>query len=114
MKWICSFLLGTLAVVVPGTSQRTVTPVPDSASIRGHAQTLHIYGARGAGVPIIVSSGDGGWVHLAPHVAEVLASRGYFVVGFDVKAYLESFTSGAATLRVQDEPGDYRVLVNYA
>ena len=49
---------------------------------------------RGAGAPVIVSSGDGGWIHLGPHVAEILAARGYFVVGFDVKAYLESFTAG--------------------
>jgi type IV secretory pathway VirJ component len=28
-----------------------------------------------------VSSGDGGWIHLAPHVAEVLAAKGFFVVG---------------------------------
>ena len=64
------------------------------------------------GVPVIVSSGDGGWIHLGPHVAEVLAAKGYFVVGFDVKAYLASFTSGAATVRPQDEPGDYRALVD--
>ena len=61
--------------------------------IRGHAQSLRLYGTRG-GAPVIVSSGDGGWIHLGPHVAEVLAAKGFFVVGFDVKAYLESFTSG--------------------
>src|SRR5690349_17567235 len=65
----------------------------DSVSIRGRAQTLHLYGRRG-GPPVIVSSGDGGWMHLGPHVAEFLASRGFFVVGFDARAYLEGFTSG--------------------
>ena len=34
----------------------------------------------------------------------MLAAHGFFVVGFDVKAYLESFTSGASTLRPEDEP----------
>ena len=63
---------------------------------------------------MIVSSGDGGWIHLGPHVAEVLAARGFFVVGFDVKAYLSSFTSGKETLRPEDEPGDYRVLAEFA
>src|SRR5262245_66364164 len=48
-------------------------------SIRGHEQTLHIYGAP-SGTPIVLSSGDGGWMHLAPHVAEVLSEKGYFVV----------------------------------
>jgi alpha-beta hydrolase superfamily lysophospholipase len=61
-----------------------------------------------------VSSGDGGWIHLAPHVAETLAAKGFFVVGFDVKAYLEHFTSGKATLRPADEPGDYKVISDFA
>ena len=85
----------------------------DTISIRGHAQSLRLYGSRG-GVPVIVSSGDGGWIHLGPHVAEVLAAKGFFVVGFDVRAYLASFTSGKVTLRPNDEPGDYRVLVDFA
>jgi type IV secretory pathway VirJ component len=63
---------------------------------------------------VVVSSGDGGWMHLGPHVAEVLASAGFFVVGFDVKVYLESFTSGNATLRPEDEPHDYKVLADFA
>ena len=53
-------------------------------------------------------------MHLGPHVAEVLAAKGFFVVGFDVKAYLESFTSGKTTLRTEDEPGDYKVLADFA
>lgn len=95
------------------------TPYPCSAqthetvTIRGHAQSLRLYGARG-GTPVIVSSGDGGWIHLAPQVAEVLAAKGFFVVGFDAKAYLESFTSGSSTVRIEDEPGDYKILVDFA
>lgn len=85
----------------------------DALAIRGHVQSLRLYGQRG-GQPVIVSSGDGGWIHLGPHVAEALAAKGFFVVGFDVKAYLESFTSGASTLRPEDEPRDYAVLSEYA
>lgn len=85
----------------------------DIIVLRGHRQTMHLYGPR-QGDPVIVSSGDGGWMHLGPHVADVLAMHGFFVVGFDVKAYLESFTSGGATLRAEDEPGDYGALVEYA
>jgi alpha-beta hydrolase superfamily lysophospholipase len=81
--------------------------------IRGHAQSLRLYGSRG-GAPVIVSSGDGGWIHLGPHVAKMLVAKGYFVVGFDVRAYLASFTSGRGTLRPEDEPGDYRVLADFA
>jgi len=65
-------------------------------------------------VPVIVSSGDGGWIHLGPHVAEVLAARGFFVVGFDVKAYLSGFTTTQTTLRPADEPGDYAILARFA
>ncbi len=85
----------------------------ETIAIRGHTLALRIYGTRG-GPPAVVSSGDGGWIHLGPHVAELLAARGFFVVGFDVKAYLESFTAGAVTLRPQDEPGDYKILADFA
>ena len=85
----------------------------DTVTIRGHAQSVSLYGRRG-GRPIVVSSGDGGWIHLAPHVAEFLASQGFFVVGFDTRGYLESFTAGRRTLTPQDEPGDYKVLADFA
>lgn len=81
--------------------------------LRGKPQTLYLYGPRG-GDPVIVSSGDGGWIHLGPRLAELLAARGFFVVGFDTKAYLEAFTSGAKTLTITDVPADYRALVQYA
>ena len=53
-------------------------------------------------------------MRLAPHVAEVLAAKGFFVVGLDVKTYLESFTSGSAALSIEDAPADYRVLAEFA
>src|SRR5215208_3195898 len=94
------------AAAASAESRQTVT-------IRGRSQSLHVYGVRGGGTPFIVSSGDGGWIHLGPHVAEILAASGHFVIGFDVKAYLESFT-GSGTLRSEDVTGDYRVLVDFA
>ena len=81
--------------------------------IRGHVQQLQLYGPAD-GTPVIVASGDGGWIHLGPHVAELLGGRGFFVVGFDVKTYLASFTSETATLRAVDEPGDFKVLATFA
>ena len=99
----------TLSQVPASTTSQT----RETVSIRNHQQTVWIYGRRG-GQPIIVSSGDGGWIHLGPRVAEFLGSRGFFGVGFDAKAYLESFTSGRATLRPEDEPGDYKALVDWA
>ena len=90
-----------------------VVPHTDTVVLRGRSQIVHVYGDRN-GTPVIVSSGDGGWIHLGPHVAETLAARGYFVVGFNVKAYLESFTNDAHTLRVDEVPSDYLALVEYA
>ena len=108
--------LGLLLVGGVTTSQALVTLSPqtrDSVSIRGQQQTVSIYGRRG-GQPIVVTSGDGGWIHLGPVVAEYLASQGFFVVGFDAKLYLESFTQGTSRLRVEDEPGDYKTLIGFA
>jgi alpha-beta hydrolase superfamily lysophospholipase len=102
------------ALFAIGGAHALETQQPESLLIRGHTQTLRIYGTRGRGDPVIVSSGDGGWVHLAPHVAEVLSSKGFFVVGFDSKDYLESMTSGKSGVRVEDEPADYRVLAEFA
>jgi hypothetical protein len=81
--------------------------------LRGQDQPLHLYGPK-AGPPVIVSSGDGGWTHLGPEVAEFLGGRGFAVVGFDSKHYLSSFTSGSTTLVPEDVPGDFRALVDYA
>lgn len=86
---------------------------PQTIDLRGRAQILHLYGPR-TGEPIIVSSGDGGWIHLGPQIASLLASRGFFVVGFDVKAYLASFTAGKVTLDPAMEPGDYAALAEFA
>ena len=83
----------------------------ETVTIRGRSQSPTVRHARRGSV--IVSSGDGGWI-TASHVAEVLAAKGYFVVGFDVKAYLESFTSGTTTLGTGDEPNDFEVLAEFA
>ena len=107
-RFILVLAVAVCAGAAPAGAQSTET-----LTIRGHAQSLRIYGVRG-GPPVIVSSGDGGWIHLGPHVAEVLAAKGYFVVGFDARAYLSSFTSGRTTLRPEDEPGDYKLLADFA
>ena len=109
-RWTCRIVLMIACALAPRAAQSQTT---ETITIRGHAQSLRLYGARG-GAPVIVSSGDGGWIHLGPHIADVLASRGFFVVGFDVKAYLESFTSGKVTLRPEDEPGDFKALADFA
>jgi fermentation-respiration switch protein FrsA (DUF1100 family) len=108
---ILAVMILTAAVILPARAAGAQTI--ETVTLRGHPQSVHVYGDRN-GAPIVVSSGDGGWIHLGPHVAELLAAKGFFVVGFDVKAYLESFTSGRATLRPEDEPGDYQTLATFA
>lgn len=98
--------------MIAGTISGSST-IPRTIVLRGRPQTLYVYGPP-AGDPIIVSSGDGGWIHLGPHVAQLLAARGFAVTAFDVKAYLASFTSGSTTLSAADEPGDYRTLLQAA
>jgi fermentation-respiration switch protein FrsA (DUF1100 family) len=104
---VVAFLLAVAVSTMP------VVPHTDTVVLRGRPQIVHVYGDRN-GTPVIVSSGDGGWMHLGPHVAETLAARGYFVIGFNVKAYLESFTKDTQTLRVDEVPNDYLSLVEYA
>jgi hypothetical protein len=91
----------------------SAVPATETFTIRGHQQTLHVYGS-GDGDPVIVSSGDGGWIHLAPHVAELLAQCGFRVIGFDARAYLSSFTSSSGTLQPADVISDYAALIRYA
>ena len=90
------------------SAQRT-----DLVPVRGHVQSVHLYGVTNAR-PVIVSSGDGGWIHLGPHVAQLLAAHGCFVVGFDVQAYLTSFTTVSTTLQAADEPPDLKTISDYA
>lgn len=111
LAWVVA-LLGAAAIVA-GAADTVRAQSTQRLNIRGRDQLLHLYGPAG-GNPVIVSSGDGGWIHLGPRVAELLASRGYFVVGFDARAYLADFTAETATLRAADEARDFRVLTAFA
>ena len=102
---ICGLVIG---LVSPALAQST-----SGFTLRGKVLTLHLYGPVN-GAPVIVASGDGGWVHLGPHVAEVLARAGHFVVGVDSKQYLSAFTVGTTTLRQDDVPRDFQALIAYA
>jgi hypothetical protein len=102
-----------LAVALVASAAAAQAPATVTLSVRGQEQTLRTYGARGGPVAI-VASGDGGWVHLGPYVAEYLSSKGWYVLGFDSKAYLSGFTTRRSTLNPTDVPGDFMVLVDHA
>jgi fermentation-respiration switch protein FrsA (DUF1100 family) len=101
----------TLLLLSPAAG--AAPPATDVLTIRGHPLKLRVYGVRGGPVAV-VASGDGGWIHLGPDVAEFLSGKGYFVVGFDSKEYLSSFTKGGTTLGMADVPGDFAALIDYA
>src|SRR5262245_12745626 len=111
-RWDARKTIAPLIIVAATAAIAGAQPLR-TLSLRGHEQFLRLYGPAD-GVPVIVSSGDGGWIHLGPHVAELLAAHGYFVVGFDARAYLRGFTTEHAALRPSEEPGDYRALVAFA
>lgn len=111
-----AWIAGVVALALIGGAAGSAAAAAETfetITVRGHPQTLHLYGAPG-GTPVVVTSGDGGWIHLGPHVAEALAAHGYFVVGVDARAYLSSFTADGATLRPEDEPGDFRAFAGVA
>ena len=100
------FLLGVLLLATPARG------ADEKFALRGKELTLHERGARG-GRPALVASGDGGWVHLAPQLAEQLAGAGFFVVGLDSKQYLSAFTSGQKTLTPDDVKADFKALLEH-
>jgi fermentation-respiration switch protein FrsA (DUF1100 family) len=104
--------IAVLLILAAGAASASAQSV-HALTLRDHEQLLRLYGPAD-GTPVIVSSGDGGWLHLGPHVAELLAARGFFVVGFDVKAYLEGFTTERSALRISEAPGDYKALAAFA
>lgn len=95
-----------VATLLPFGSQGTLRTV----ALSGRDQKLHLYGTP-SGPPIILSSGDGGWLHLAPHLADVFAAAGYFVVGFDTKAYLSNASGSGGSLTPDDISRDYQRLL---
>jgi fermentation-respiration switch protein FrsA (DUF1100 family) len=101
-----TLLAGLVALAVAG-------PVTTPLSVRGRILELRLYGSRG-GPPVVLASGDGGWIHLGPEAASILAARGYFVVGVDSKQYLSAFTKGSQTLSPADVPRDFETIVDDA
>jgi alpha-beta hydrolase superfamily lysophospholipase len=104
--------LAILSGLFVSMSMTVLAQVPETLSLRGKNQQLHLYGNRFA-TPILLSSGDLGWAGLVVHVAEYLSAKDYWVVGLNSKAYLASFTTKNSALNPQDVPSDFHVLVDY-
>jgi hypothetical protein len=104
-------LLLSLVIYLP-LSTVVLAETKVNLNIRDKHQELHVYGDS-RNPPVILSSGDLGWEGLVEHVAELLSSRGYYVVGFSTRAYLADFTSKTATLKPEQVPRDYKILIDY-
>ena len=65
MKSGVRLALAVLGLTAAAVSAQTQQPLV----VRGQSQVLRLYGAK-TGTPVVVTSGDGGFVHLAPAVAE--------------------------------------------
>lgn len=102
----CTIAL-VLLLLMPqaGLAQSRIT-----IDLRGKSQQLNLYGPA-SGIPVILSSGDLGWAGLVVHVAELLSSKGYYVIGFNSRSYLASFTSRDSKLKPENVPGDYKTLI---
>jgi alpha-beta hydrolase superfamily lysophospholipase len=109
----CLGLVAALGVAAVSGAETAAAETAVVFTLRGHELTLHLSGPSG-GDPVIVSSGDGGWIHLGPTAAAMLARAGFFIVGVDSKQYLSAFTSGKVTLSEQDVQKDFATLVAYA
>jgi fermentation-respiration switch protein FrsA (DUF1100 family) len=109
VRCVLAPLVVAALLVLPPLAGHSTAPL----RVRGKVLTVQLYGARG-GAPVVVLSGDGGWIHLAPQVAETLQARGFFVVGFDSRAYLSAFTEGSRTLTATEVPGDIGTLLAFA
>lgn len=82
-----------------------------TVTLHGHPQSIRVLGHAATPSQVaIVASGDGGWMHLAPHVADLLAARGWLVVGLDARAYI-STPKGTQTLTPADIADDYATLL---
>ena len=107
MKYLSFFLVFFHLLSIAADAESEI-----NLSLRGKTQQLHLYGTPG-NRSVILSSGDLGWTGLVVHVAEFLSSHGYYVVGFNSKAYLSSFTSKTSNLRPEDVPGDFQTLIEF-
>jgi type IV secretory pathway VirJ component len=113
MRWAVLWLAPAALATLWACPCAGDAPTQARLMVRGKPQTVRLYGAPD-GQAFVVASGDGGWIHLAPRVAELLAARGAHVVGVDSRAYLAGFTDRNKTLTVSEVPDDFRVFVEAA
>ena len=115
MRSILVAIVATIAVglsCLPASAASRASRGLD-VSVRGATITLAIY--EPAGAPrgtILMGSGDVGWVGLATTMAADLSGQGFYVVGLNVREYLDAFTSGSGHLTPADVQGDFHAIAD--
>ncbi len=100
--WLPLLAAGVLAGLSPAPAQ-PLNAGKNAVTVRGQREDVYFHPAAGGSKgTILFAPGDGGWRGLAITMAETMAGWGYDVYGLDTKRYLESFTSGSATLAETD------------
>ena len=89
----------------------------NTVMLRGQPQDVYFYPAegtvRGTARKLLFLPGDGGWRGFAIDMAKAAAACGYDTYGWDIKRYLEGFTSGSSTLRESDVMADSQTLAQW-
>jgi len=106
MRWLLACLTLPALLAQPPAAGR------NAFLLRGQRQDVYwipsaIAAKRPAG-KVLFFPGDGGWRGFAIDIGRAMASWGYDVFGVDTKRYLESFTSGKATLQEAEVTADMR------
>jgi type IV secretory pathway VirJ component len=100
---------GVLALLMCG-SPASARPTSVAVTLDGKVQTLTAYRVERATQAVILSSGDLGWAGFVVDVAQFLAGQNVAVLGFDSKAYLESFTVGSSHVDPARVPVHFEML----
>ena len=103
-----------IVTAVAWAATTSAAETTDTVRIRDHQQTVHLYGTRG-GTPAIVSSGDGGWIHLGPHVADRCWPRAGISSSASTSRRISNLHLERRDAAHAGRPGpDYRALIDYA
>jgi alpha-beta hydrolase superfamily lysophospholipase len=109
-----SWIGGTFAILLWMLAASRGLAEQATVTLSGQAQKVQLYRPAQPRSGVVLSSGDLGWAGFVVDVAEFLSRQGVAVLGFNTRAYLESFTHGKSTLPAEQVPVDYAVLAREA
>jgi pimeloyl-ACP methyl ester carboxylesterase len=114
MMMLRLFLAALALAFACSAPAQSAHPGVNSLTVRGQAQEIYYYPARGTGPhrSILFAGGDGGWHGFAVTIAESMAAAGFHVYGLNARRYLMSFT-GSSGLTPELIARDYRQIADW-